>query len=149
MENGNAELIDAIIVAMDHIANGVEKSVDAAGHLAGAVGSAAGRFIPEAWNVLVNQQIANGAVGLFRWLLGWFTFYIVVRAARAAESKYGGFTRERGPTRATALAFLCGLVFCAQVTLGYFEVPTSLKQIANPRYYAAVELFYAAKALRK
>lgn len=139
---------DITLEVIEKLANGADKAADAAGHLAGAVGGAVSRAVPEAWNILVNQQIANGVVGIFRWALGWATFYLIVRACKAAEVKYGAFTREKGPTRATWLTGLCGVVFCAQVTLGYLEVPLAIKQIINPRYYAAAELIQVAMAMR-
>jgi hypothetical protein len=140
--------VDVALDVLDKLANGADKAAEAAAHLVGAVGGAVSRAVPEAWNILVNQQIANGVVGLFRWLLGWATVYLLIRAARAATVEHGSFTRENGPTRATWLTAAYMLMFCAQVVLGYLEVPLSIKQIINPRYYAAAELIQLARTMR-
>jgi hypothetical protein len=138
--------------AVEHLANGADKVANAAGIVGqsvanqlGAIGRAMGKVAPEAWDILVRQQTVDGVVDVVMWFSAWATFFALLKLTRWLASKHG-FEKNDSPTIALLPAIICGVLLAGQLIVGWWYIPTSIKQIANPKYYAAMELLAAAGA---
>lgn len=112
---------------------------------AGSAAELIKQVAPEAWRVLIRQQIAEGIVGLaISVLILSLCFGGYVRYSRLAENEPDKSRRENYELTSFCLVIVCVISFCLCVPLACHGI----LQLVNPEYYAAQNLVNLIKSLK-
>ncbi len=144
------------------IASVLDKSIDKLSGGASEVAKAVKQMAPHAWEVAVRQQVVEGWSGLVIpalvllvaisavrfWLKNGPAYKL--RAQTSEKKRYPSLNSNKAVEECDAddywmVTVLGGIVFLVAVAFSLGCAISSIRQLANPEYYAAMAILQAAK----